>query len=177
MLLPVTSPNNPLMKVAKMFSEESLYSNLSQCLGALKHVKESYVKAHALIKMELQMVEDKLTHCIQICQNFDQNTTTYYGYCLSILFDLDRSYHKHLTKYFNISPYWQYYITNMQEILGELAICCRQLNEKERQKVFNRKFKPLLEVMRGKYSGQGGRFSWIENALTETATAKTIVLV
>lgn len=158
--------------------EDSLFSNLSQCLTALRRVKASYIMAHPLIKSDLQTMDDRLSYCVSLCASTDDKSLTFYPYCFSILYDLESNYHRRLTKYFNNSPYWQHYVTNTKETIESLAMSCRCIMTKENldengneiERKFSRKFVPMVDVMRRKWSKQDGRL-WIDNTFGKRANA------
>lgn len=153
--------------------EESLHSNLSQCLMALRRVQSSYVNAHPLIKRDMRTMDGLLSDCISMLQSSDKSTATLYPHCHKVLRSMQSTYHGCLTSYFTISPLWLHYLTNMDETITALARWCHRTtddleldeNGNEIGSRFNREFIPMDSTSRIWY-GRHAHSLWTQKFAT-----------
>lgn len=144
-------------------NEHSLYSNLVQCQVALRRLQASSKLMHPMVQSLVHTLDESIGFCLPVCSG---DAKKLYSYIFDILDKLNAAYSNRLALYFNRSPYWQHYQTNMIEILSMLAACCSSRTSNGHASVeFRRKFIPMADVMRRRPSSLAGPVSWRKRSI------------
>lgn len=124
--------------------EFGLYSNLKQCLIALRQLRQSHLTAHPVVKTALKSMDDHLLICLKVCSG---GAKKIYPYVFDILNKVHAKHHSRLSLYYSHSPYWQHYIGNMADTVRVLESCCSHRTADGHASVhFHRKFQPFSTV-------------------------------